>query len=203
MRSSSFGSGVRMRGADQHRAGLGGNDEIGPVIRGYLGTLQHDQELASLALIRANHAGVGDHPLPEVIDQATGRTGRHVVHQQAAEVAQLDPGGDVGRGVVRGQDRQLLLGRPVDDHVAGLAAEGSEVPVAPLHEAHGGKVVDKGLHGALVVDLLLNAPDGCVGRITVGFEFEHAGAGLMTGQFVCVDQRHPRRERRQTQAMTR
>jgi hypothetical protein len=69
------------------------------------------------------------------------------------------------------------------------------VPVTPLHEAHGREEVDVGLHGALVVDLLLDAPDGRVGRITIGFEFEHAGAGFMAGRFGGVGHRHPRGDR--------
>jgi hypothetical protein len=44
--------------------------------------------------------------------------------------------------------------------------------VPKLHDLHGRDEVDIGLHGALVVDLLLNAPHGIVCRIAVGFEFD-------------------------------
>ena len=124
-------------GADQDRVGLRGDHEVRAVILRNLRALQHDQELAALAAIRADHAGIRDRPLPEVDDPATGRPGRHLVHQQTAGVAQLREGDDVGRRVVRGDDRQLLFGGPVDDQVARLAAERAEVRVAPLHHADG------------------------------------------------------------------
>ena len=52
--------------------------------------------------------------------------------------------------------------------------------------------VDVGLHGALVVDLLANAFDGRVGRIAIGFELEHPGAGLLATVQLGVGDRHPR-----------
>ena len=182
-------------GADQDRVGLGGDHEVRPVILRDLRALQHDQELAALAAVRADHAGIRDRPLPEVVDSAAGRPGRHLVHQQAAGVAQLREGDDVGRRVVRGEDRQLLLGGPVDDQVARLAAERAEVRVAPLHDGDRRNEVDVGLHGALVVDLLANAFDGLVGRIAVRFELEHPGAGLLATVQLGVGDGHPRGER--------
>ncbi len=165
--------------ADQHRAALRRDDEIGSVIVGDSRAIEPDQEPAALAAVRADHTGVADIPLPKVVDPAAGRPGRHLVHQEAARVAQICEGDNVGRGVVRREDWQLLLGRPINDQVAGLAPEWAEVRVAPLHDGDGGNKVNIGLHGALVVDLGTQTADGFVRRIAVGFELDRAGAGFL------------------------
>ena len=73
-----------------HDVGLGSDDEVRPVILRDLRALQRDQELATLAVVRTNHACIRDRLLPEVDDSATGRCNEALCDKIATWLARCD-----------------------------------------------------------------------------------------------------------------
>ncbi len=67
---------------------------------------RQDEELASLASIRAGQSDVADGPLPVVFDDSDDRSGRHVDHHRSG-LAEIDIRHRIDRGVVRGEPEAL------------------------------------------------------------------------------------------------
>ena len=150
---------VRIEGAEsEQHVHAGRLVRVAPVGRGRLLPRRHDHVPAASPLIGAHLAENAELPLPEVRQAARGRAGRNLDHDRAG-LAQVDERQRVRRGGVGGKYPELVLvGRVVDQVVAGRAEQVAVLRL-PLREGDQRQRPQVGLGRELGVELVEHQPE--------------------------------------------